>query len=337
MIVLLVYGAIVGALALSTIRHPATAIAGVICVFGLEQWAQGSHLFFVQHQSITNYIIGFIVLLGLAKKIYRGQPILSGYPAVGLLVFTLFLYALVSTRWAPYPEQSLSGLLSQGPYIITNIFLSPLLFSNGEDLSRALRATLALGAVLVFLLLFTVEWEYRSIVFPGADHNGNPAAIGSLGGTIFLLAAYFTWNRFKLLNVLKWVVVILGLMLAIRSGSRGQALGAVIALLAFWPVAYPLRNLRAYLLLGLGIVLIAVAISWGVDTFWSGSKRWTEEGMADSADGRLYRSAKIYEYWFTTPATIFFGVGNSASRYLIGTYAHVLPADILCEEGIAGL
>lgn len=57
-------------------------------MFGIEQWAQGSHPFFVQHPSLTNYVIGFIVLLGLAKKVYRGQPIFCGYPAVGLLVFT---------------------------------------------------------------------------------------------------------------------------------------------------------------------------------------------------------------------------------------------------------
>lgn len=197
-------------------------------------------------------------------------------------------------------------------------------------------ATLALGSLLLVLLMFTVEWQYRFIVFLD-ERTGNPLAIGALGGSMFFLAAYFTSNRFKLFNVLKWAIAALALMLAIRSGSRGQALGAVIALLAFWPIAFRLHNLRAYFLLGLGIVLIFAATVWGIETYWSSSGRWSEEGMAESADGRIYRSGKIYEYWFTTPATMFFGVGNSASKYLIGTYSHFLPADILCEEGIAGL
>ncbi|MGH8658888.1 MAG: hypothetical protein ACREV4_10575, partial [Gammaproteobacteria bacterium] len=85
--------AVVAALFLSTILQPATALAGVFCMFGIEQWAMATQpMFFAEreHRSLINLVIGFIVLLGLAKKIYRGHPILPGYPAVGLLVFTLF-------------------------------------------------------------------------------------------------------------------------------------------------------------------------------------------------------------------------------------------------------
>jgi len=333
---LLIYTTIVAALAISTIRWPATAIAGIICMFGLEQWAQGSHPLFLQHRALTNYVIGFIVLLGLAKKIYRGQPILRAYPAVGILVLTLFLYALVSTTWAPYPDRSLAALLTQSPYIITIIILAPLLCSNTEDIERAFFATCVLGLVLLVLLMFTVEWKNRSVVFPGSSFHGNPAAIGALGGTISIIAAYFRWPKLRLLDILKWIVVALGLTLAIRSGSRGQTLAAVMVLVVCWPLAYRLHSFKAYTIFGAGIIFIAATTFWGLDMFWPDSGRWDANAMEDAADGRLYRSSKIYKHWFTTPATIFFGVGNSASKDLIGTYAHVLPLDILCEEGVAG-
>lgn len=85
-------------------------------MFGIEQWAQGSHPFFVQHPSLTNYVIGFIVLLGWRKRFTEDnrysvvirQSVCSCSPI-------LVRSALVSTRRAPNPEQSLNTLLSQSP------------------------------------------------------------------------------------------------------------------------------------------------------------------------------------------------------------------------------
>ncbi|MGH8611188.1 MAG: O-antigen ligase family protein, partial [Gammaproteobacteria bacterium] len=334
--------AIIAALCLATLLQPTAAIAGAFCMFGLEQWAQAISPFFVMggNRALINYCIGIIVLLGLAKKIIGGQPILRGYPAVGLLVVMLFSYALVSTLWAPNPARSLSAFLAQAPYIVTITFLCPLLCSSTADFERMLVATFLLGTVLVSLLMFTVEWDGRSVALPSeyVSFTGNALATGSLGGTIAIIAAFSSWPKFRSLDILKWIVVILGLLLAVRSGSRGQTFGVIMVILVCWPIAHRLDGFKAFAGLGSVTLVIVAALFWGLDAYWadSGSARWTEEGLEESGDGRLGRSHQVLDAWSKTVTAMLFGLGNSASGEIIGTYSHIIPVDILTEEGILG-
>ncbi len=332
--------AIVAALCLSTLLQPATAIAGAFCMMGLEQWAQASTPFFVTRggRALINYIIGSIVLLGLARKFVGGYPILRGYPAVGFLVVTLFSYALVSTFWAPNPARSLSVFIERAPYIVTIVFLCPLLCSRTEDFEWMLNATFMLGTLVAFLLMFTVEWDGRKVAFPSSivEYSGNALVPGSLGGTIAIIAAFLSWHRLKFLNIFKWLVVVLGLLLVVKSGSRGQTLAVIVAICACWPIAHRLGNFKAYVGFGSAIVCLIAAASWGLDLYWADSERWGDDAIDEATGTRFRFGARLLEHWYVTPATIFFGLGSSASSDLIGTYSHVVPVDILTEEGILG-
>lgn len=332
--------AIVAALCLSTLIQPAAALAGAFCMFGFEQWAQASDAYFATRSGrpLINKLIGAVVVLALARKIFGGHPILRGYPIVGMLVFALFFYALVSTLWAPNPARSLSAFLGQAPYIITIVFLCPLLCSSTADFEWMFVATFVLGTVVAFLLMFTVEWQGRSVVLPSSvvTYKANPLATGSLGGTIAIIAAFLSWPKLRFLNILKWSVVVLGLFLAIRSGSRGQTFAAIMVIFACWPIAYRLHGFKAYASLGSVIIVLVAATFWGLDAYWADSDRWTEDALDEAAGPRLSRSSHIFDHWFATPATIFFGLGSSASTDLLRIYSHVVPVDILTEEGILG-
>lgn len=330
--------AIISVLALSAILQPATAIAGAFCMFGIEQWTQASDPYFLTRSGrpLINTLIGAVVALGVIRKIFGRQGIVRGYPVVGLFVMALFFYALASTLWAPNPARSLSAFLGQAPYIITIVFLCPLLCSSTRDFEWMLVATFVLGTVVVFLLMFTVEWKGRGVVLPGWETTGNPLATASVGGTIAIIAAFLSWHRFKFLNILKWLVVVLGLFLVVKSGSRGQTFAAIIAIFACSPMAHRLDNFKAYGVFGFVIVCLIAAASWGLDLYLAESERWDDDAMDQATGTRLHRALKILEHWFTTPATIFFGLGSSASNDLIGIYSHVVPAEILAEEGIVG-
>lgn len=331
--------AIAAALCLSALLQPATAVAGAFCLFGFELWAQATHPYFVtiSGRSVINKIIGAIIVLGVVRKIFGGHRILRGYPTVGLCTVMLFLYALASTFWAPEPANSWSAFLKQAPYLVTIVFLCPLLCSTMADFERMLRATFVLGTVVACLLMFTVEWDGRSVKLPATvAYTANPLVTGQLGGTIAIIAAFLPWRKFKFLNILKWIVVPLGLLLAVRSGSRGQTLATIIVIFACWPIAYRLQGFKAYVALASAIIVTVAATFWGLDAYWADSERWTEDALDSAGETRLGRVNHIFDYWFTTPATIVFGLGSFAYGELIGGYSHVVPMEILSEQGIFG-
>ncbi|MGH8657939.1 MAG: O-antigen ligase family protein [Gammaproteobacteria bacterium] len=200
-----------------------------------------------------------------------------------------------------------------------------------------LTATFIFGTPILLLLMFTVEWKDRFIVFPGRGFTGNPLATGALGGTIAIIAAFLSWPKFRFLNILKWTVVALGLILTVRSGSRGETWAAIMVTFACWPIAHRLHDFKAYAILGLVVALTVAATFWALDAYWPDSERWkTDDALDEARSTRLNPALQVLDYWFTTPATIFFGLGSSASYDLIGFYSHVAPVEILIEEGILG-
>jgi O-antigen ligase len=58
--------------------------------------------------------------------------------------------------------------------------------------------------------------------------------------------------------------------------------------------------------------------------------------MDEAGGARFQRSSHILDHWFKTVGTMLFGLGSSASGDLIGIYTHMVPVDILSEEGIVG-
>jgi len=41
--------------------------------------------------------------------------------------------------------------------------------------------------------------------------------------------------------------------------------------------------------------------------------------------------------WLDNPSSFLFGMGSSSSFQIIGGYCHVVPVEVLCELGVAGL
>jgi hypothetical protein len=79
------YVAIAGGLFIALWKYPAVALAGVLCIFGLEQWGQATTTFFAQHHTATNYFIGGILVLALMAGREERFSLLAGYLTVGWL------------------------------------------------------------------------------------------------------------------------------------------------------------------------------------------------------------------------------------------------------------
>src|SRR5262245_27475638 len=115
MIGLIIYFAIVGGIVIALWKSPPVALAGVLCMFSLEQWGQATHPFFAQHQAFTNFTIGGILLLALATKAFKKEHLFTNYTAIGWLVLGLFGYAFVTANWAPRTDLSLNLWIRHGP------------------------------------------------------------------------------------------------------------------------------------------------------------------------------------------------------------------------------
>ncbi|HNK51686.1 MAG TPA: hypothetical protein PKX75_21965, partial [Nitrospira sp.] len=90
-----------------------------------------------------------------------------------------------------------------------------------------------------------------------------------------------------------------------------------------------------------GCLVLGATLYIGVQWYWgAGDVRWSESKMVSDLDGRWEMAAKLLSAWWGEgPATIFGGLGNSAAfdPHIVGFYPHILPLEILAEEGVLGL
>lgn len=344
MIGLSAYAVIAGGLFIALWKYPAVALAGVLCMFGLEQWGQATTTFFAQHHTATNYFIGGILVLALmVQGAKKGFSLLAGYPTVGWLILALFLYAFASAQWAPRSDISLDLWASRWPYVATVIVLSPLLITQSRDLRAANIGLLVVGGLLTILLLFFVQWEYRRVVM-GHD-LGNPLAVSTMAGMVVLIAVLADpWPESRLWVPIKWALVALCLALVVRSGSRGQLLATIFISIACWPISRRLVNLKQFVILGLVVVFLGAATNWAIQEYSSQQSysaygsRWSEQSAQEDVSGRLNNAMILVRLAYESPVTVLIGLGNSASYdpRILGIYPHFVPLEVLAEEGLIG-
>lgn len=314
-------------------------------MFGLEQWGQATTPFFVQHQTVTNLILGSLLILALVLQFFRhGLRLFNGYPLLGWLTVSLFLYAFLSAQWAPRPDLSIKLWESAWPYIVTLVVLAPLVIMEPRDLESVNEALLIIGGILTPLLLFFVNWEGRQIIL--GEEAGNPLAVAVMAGMVILVALLADpWKGKKLWLPLKWILVALCLALIVRSGSRGQLFSVLLVVLLCWPLSHGLSNAKQFGILVVGAVFIGVTTNYALSEFWaeeqsyySGGNRWSGEAMEGAMAGRLTDAVMLVERAYQSADTIIFGLGNSAAwdPRILGIYPHFVPLEILAEEGLIG-
>lgn len=341
---LITYVAIVGGLFIALWKHPAVALAGVLCMFGLEQWGQATTPFFAQHQTATNLIIGTLLLLAVVVQLSRqGVAILAEYPPVGWLTMGLFAYAFLSVQWAPQTDFSMSLWSSRWPYVVTFIVLGPLVLADRDDLHRVYKSLVLVGGTLTLLLLVFVEWEGRRIVL-GQD-LGNPLAPAIMAGLVALVTILGNpWSGSRIMFIVKWMTVLMCLILIVRSGSRGQLIGVFGVAAACWSVSRggSIKQVSLFLVCAL---CLGSATSWAIEEFWTRpgyiehARRWTEDSAQEDMAGRIHNALHLLELWISSPDKFIIGLGNSASYdpRVLGFYPHLVPLEVLAEEGLIGM
>lgn len=326
-------------LALGTLWRPPVAVAGMLCLYGLDQWLQSRQGLFLRISYLTNIGMASVVALGLVVAGLRQRLQLADYPRVGYLVLALLGFALLSFLWTPDRAAFMERWILAGPYLLTIVLMMPLLVRDWQDVQTAFYATLILGTLTLSLLAFNAEWTYRGLAI-GRDQMGNPLAVASLGGYVALIALLMNFSGVaRVWQITRWGVFLLGLYISMRSGSRGQTIALVFAAFAFLPLSRRFTSFKGLAATLVGVVCIGVIVAWA-QSIWATTGRWDFERMSlDYGGGRLGKISFLLGEWLSAgPLAWVIGLGNSASfdEELLGFYPHLVLGEVLAEQGLIG-
>ena len=344
---LLIYSGILGFVVLAILRRPAVALGAFMCTYGLEQWAQSKSEFFYNNMALTNYVTTAVLLWALVIRQLKGVEARLVVPPVGLAVLALFGWSLVTALWSIAPGRGLGVWSEKLPYLLATVGLMPLVVAGLRDLRAGLLMAATLGTALLLLLLIDTDWSGRQIVLAGQagsirSSKGNPLAVASLAGWVSVIALLANFRGVgRVWGLARYAVVVLGLVVAIKTGSRGQLFALVTAGLVLIPFARRIKNVPGFVGTALAAVVLLVAATAVFDVLvGDGSTRWNFTEMQSTWTGsRLGMSGELLAAWYDAgPAAWLFGLGTSASfdPQILGGYPHVVMLEVLGELGIIG-
>lgn len=334
--------------------RPSFAFVLVMTLYTLKQLQMTYLQVFVTNSTWFNYIVFLAVVVGAGSNLLRSREALRGYwnKFFGTLVF-LYIFALFSLLYTPSQQFGMDRARDGGPYWLMQVFLLPLCFSNLNDFRKAVTPTIITGVVIVLMFLANPRAGYvsgRLTLNIGeylgvADYRGNPLATAQLGGHLALLAALMLPLRAAwFMHAFRVAGVFLGLGIAVAAGSRGQLAIAILVMIAFYPLARQVKDIKQFFLtaIGLGVMsaLALISLSFFVGQDRLQANRWDPSTWGENLEGRGFEAWKLMEAWAASPMHWLFGLGVNAFSFISGdahSYAHNIFIEMLGELGLFGL
>ncbi len=349
-IVMLVFASFAAAIA----WRPATIIAFAFCVYAFEQWAQAHSSYFGSHAAFINFGFGLLTLWALVCVVLRGDNPLNPTTAAMWTWAALFIFAGVSCLWSIDRNLSIFLFKYHFPYMITFVGLVPLSIQRSEDLYKSLLATLCFGSLVMILLLLSTRihaWGRTIEVEQGAaivDRVGGlrtrlaPLAIAEMAGQLLIIAVLMNFRGIhKVWQYLRWGVAFLAMALIYRSGSRGQLIAALLAIMMFITFSRGTKRAIGWITAGISTAMIFGFAIWSFVGFADQSGRWDLDKMQNQfTTTRLDYVTTLLNFWIeSSPINWLFGLGSSASYdpRILGRYCHVVIVEVLAELGFVGL
>jgi hypothetical protein len=327
-----------GLFAAGTLRRAAVAFAAVLCLYGLKQWGQASSMFFAQHRTYANFAVATLAVVGLWRRSFESGSARS-MNTVWILVIALYLYSMLTLVWTPGLDAALEQWRQQVPYVLTVAVIAPLLIGSSSDMRIACEWAAVLGGALCTFALVSGHWGNRGLLVIGDlyEQETNPLAIASLGGTVALIAivsavSSTAWSK----KVLFSMLIPVGLAVVLRSGSRGQLVAVLGALVVGLPLATRKRSVVSWCVAAVAATAVLVLTVWLFKQLGVDSDRWTTAQSSEAAEGRMGMATTLLGTALESPLTFFAGLGNSSSFHYIGFYSHIAPLEVLAEEGLVG-
>lgn len=327
-------------------KYPPAALGALLCSFAMEQWFQSKDAFFLINGSLINVVIGVLVLASFVFKLIKDGNLFKSYPVNAVLIILLFIYAGISVMWSPVPEISYQNYFNYLPYLVLSIIVAPFLIKNDSDFYYTALFLIFIGGLLAVLILFFTEWGYRRIQMASlvVDARANPLAIANMTGYVLFSAILINFKReVAIWKIARWVLVVVCLGIAVKTGSRGQFMLMILLSLMFLPVSRPINHIKRFIPLVIAIAFISYMSLWALNQYTSDytdkeSARWDADRMEQDLSGRFEAANALIATWYSSPENLLFGLGSSASYdpAIFGFYTHIVPLEILGELGLVG-
>jgi|APTNR8051073442_1049403.scaffolds.fasta_scaffold08532_4 hypothetical protein len=328
---------------------PATGLTTYFCMYVLDQWASASLPFFAQRPWLINTVVALIVFLSVFCAWMKEKNLRLIGGAVHVSVIAFLLYAAISITWSPVPKAAMQSWINAGPKLLIGVLFVPILITSTKDLYRALNIFVVVALMILSGIMLFADWSYRSFTLPEGtgEEVRLPLALAVFCGLAFLTSLLMTPHKglSRMFLLARIVVAVLAVVVCFRTGSRGQLLAMIAALMIFLPLSLGYKHGRGLfagiLLVPIGILVIYLIAFANPDLFFVGhdSHRWSVEKLNLEEGDRLAMSLRLLDVWMHHPSAIFIGLGNSASfdPNILGIYPHNVYVEVLAEEGFAGL
>ena len=339
--------------ALYTLARPHWAFVLLMVMFPLKQLLQVYVPLVGNHPTIVNYAIGSMVLIAVAVRYMRREQVASAYfNPVTVMVLALYAMWIVGIFYSPSRELYLERFWTDLTYQVLLIVFMPLLVLDIFEFRRALYGLMIVGAILCLLVMFNPRSSYWAgrlyldlgMLSTGRD-KGSVLATASMGAMVALVAALIRPVRASLpVNVLRVGAFLIGMGMAIGSGSRGQVLAAGVTGIIFYPVSRRLANPKQFVLLVIGFLSLVAGLYVSFKLFigYQNEERWNPFQMLADTTMRLDMAFHLFNHYVSSPAHWLFGLGTGyyASISLDSSagrdYVHNIAAEVLCEHGLVG-
>ncbi len=339
--------AALAALVVAAVYSPIWAVTSLVVMYPLEVLLQSSAGIFADRPMLLNVTVAAVLAWAVLKTFLSGGAPTRNLVTptfIGCLAFYGWGYAsgLWSlSEWA-FELETVRAL----PYWPLFLLLAPMLIARIEDVGSLSGATILAGLVIAGLFIVSPDIEVRAarLGIAGLSENrGNPLEIGSLGGNLMLMGALTLLVRPGLLSIgIRSAAMVVGAGLALLSGSRGQLIGAVIAIVAMVPINYRVLSGRGFILTAAAGIIFAGGLMFAVDTFITrdNDRRWEVQSLAFGGSERVENCVDLLAAYAQTPSHWIQGLGLYAFASIESRsgvqYTHVLLADAIGEAGLIG-
>ncbi|MBS0189472.1 MAG: hypothetical protein JSS51_15520 [Planctomycetes bacterium] len=348
--VFIVFGLII--LSVWSIARPTWAFALVNLMFPLKQVLQGYFPSLVVYGPHLSAAIAAIAAMAVFYKSTRKKLTVASYfnPVTWttLAIYAIMTFALLYT---PARESALHMYTDAIPYIVVFLFIYPFLLSSLDELRQGIFLTVMLGCVLTLAFFFnpSAQWQGgRFIINLGqtygvSEFTSNPLALADTGGFMMITAALMNFkDKGKLGIVFTVAGLVLGLGLAIVSGSRGQIIFAVIVTTIMYPFARQIKDSKQFFVVaaGAGFMLLLVALTFSFFLEGEAARRWDVTLVQEGTTDRSQRFMEAMGFVASNPGGWIMGNGTNSFAYFTShlfDYPHNIVAEMMLDYGIAGL
>ena len=328
-------------LAIRGITKPGILLALMWATYVIEQVVQQGVPFFLTRPWVIN------VMLTAATTAAVGQALLSGkfkrlqISYAHLCAFALLLMCAFSYIWSISPGDTLFFLKRAVPYMAAFVLVAPFCAHDQKQIDVAIKVTIYFGGLVLFALALG-SFGGRAVVLEvvgGKLVEANPLAAATFGGYVTICAIFSLYrlrSRNSFIFPLQVAIAVLGVYTIVRSASRGQLIFLMIACFIWLPITAKVAAKRSSIV----AMIIAVVLAYGGMRLVEGlnfTARWQQRHVTEATEGRFMQSRVLLEEMFDAgPAAWLLGLGSSASYRVVGGYPHIVPAEILGEEGLIG-